>query len=68
MTPTFADPAAPSLPLHVVPPEGLAAFCAAHDPATAAWLRASGFEAGLAELQLLPGSDGVAGAVLGLGG
>ena len=32
-----------------------------------AWLRATGFEAGLGDLRLLPGPNGVAGAVAGLG-
>jgi leucyl aminopeptidase len=67
MTPIFADPAAPSLPLHLVAPERLEDFLSAQAPETGAWLRASGFEAGLAELRLLPGAGGLAGAVLGLG-
>ena len=67
MIPTFADPAAVSLPLHGVAPEGLEAWRAALDPATAAWISACGFEAGLGELRLLPGEGGLAGAVLGLG-
>ncbi len=65
MPPTFADTAAPSLPLHIVAPEGLEAFLAACPQA--AWLRASGFEATLGDLRLLPGPGGVAGAVAGLG-
>ncbi len=65
MTPAFAPPDAPSLPLHVVTSEGLGAFLAASPQA--GWLRAAGFEAGLGELVLLPGPDGIAGAVAGLG-
>jgi leucyl aminopeptidase len=65
MTPTFADPAAPSLPLHIVAPEGLEAFLAACPQAD--WLRATGFEAALGDLRLLPGPGGVVGAVAGLG-
>lgn len=64
MTPSFADPAV-SLPLHIVTPDGLEAFLDASDHAD--WLRASGFEAGLGDLRLLPGPNGVAGAVAGLG-
>ena len=65
MTPAFAAPDAPSLPLHVIPAEGLDAFLAASPHA--GWLRAAGFEAGLGELVLLPGAEGIAGAVAGLG-
>ncbi len=66
MTPQFAPDTAPSLPLHVIAPEGLEAFLAACPQA--GWLRATGFEAALGELRLLPGPDGaLAGAVAGLG-
>ena len=65
MTPAFAPPDAPSLPLHIIGSEGLDAFLAASPHA--GWLRAAGFEAGLGELILLPGPDGLAGAVAGLG-
>ncbi len=63
--PAFAAPAATSLPLHVVTPEGLEPFLAASPQAE--WLRATGFEAGLGELRLLPGPGGLSGAVAGLG-
>lgn len=65
MTPAFAPPDAPSLPLHIIGSEGLDAFLAASPHA--GWLRAAGFEAGLGELVLLPGPDGLSGAVAGLG-
>jgi len=66
--PAFADLTAPSLPLHVVPSDGLEAFLAIVPAAQAAWLRATGFEAGLGEVRLLPGTDGaVIGAVAGFG-
>ncbi len=65
MTPAFAAADAPSLPLHVVAPEALEAFLATSSQA--GWLRAAGFEAGLGELVLLPGPDGLSGAVAGLG-
>lgn len=67
MTPSFADPAAPSRPLHLVRPEDLPAFLDAQPPALRDWLTATGFEAGAGELRLLPGADGVAAAVAGLG-
>ena len=65
MSPAFAPPDAPSLPLHIVTAEGLDGFLAASPQA--GWLRAAGFEAGLGELVLLPGPDGISGAVAGLG-
>ena len=66
MTPAFADPQAPSRPLHVVSPEGLEAWLDAQPAPVAAWLRDAGFKAGWGEVALIPG-EGVAGAVIGLG-
>lgn len=64
----FADPSSSSRPLHVLRPEELAAFVSGPGRTWAAWLTATGFEAGLGELRLLPAADGgVAGAVAGLG-
>lgn len=63
--PSFADPSAPFRVLTVVAAEDLPAFLDA-SPARD-WLTASGFEAGLGELRLIPGGDGVASAVAGLG-
>jgi leucyl aminopeptidase len=65
--PVFADPTVTSRPLHAVSPNDLAAWRAAQPPAVANWLTASGFEAALGDLRLLPGDAGVAGAVVGLG-
>ena len=66
--PTFAAADAASRALHLVTPEGLAGFLAAQAPATAAWLRATGFEAGPGELRLIPNADGtVQAAVAGMG-
>jgi leucyl aminopeptidase len=65
--PAFAPEAAPSLPLHLVAPDGLEAWLAGSGAAWAGWLRATGFEAGLGETRLLPGADGLAGAVCGFG-
>lgn len=67
MPPVFADPAAPSRALHVVSAEGLTAFLATQPTAVQAWLAGSGFEAALGHLRLIPGDDGVACAVAGLG-
>lgn len=67
MTPAFADPSAQSLPLHVVASDTLPAWVGGAGSAWAGWLAASGFQAGLGEVRLLPGPIGVAGAVVGLG-
>lgn len=64
----FASPSATTRPLHVLRPEDLPAFLAGVGAPWAGWLSATGFEAGLGELRLLPGADGaVAGAVAGFG-
>ena len=56
-----------ALPLHTARPATLDAFLAGLPDADARWLRATGFAAKSGELRLLPGPEGVAGAVLGLG-
>jgi leucyl aminopeptidase len=56
-----------ALPLHAVRPDGLAEFLEALPGATAAFLRATGFAARSGEHALLPGPEGLAGAVVGLG-
>ena len=64
----FADPSAAARPFHVLRPEEVEAYLAGPGQAWAAWLTATGFEAGLGEVRLLPGPDGsVAGAVAGYG-
>lgn len=63
----FADPAAPSRPLHVVAPDDLVAWRGAQPAAVADWLTATGFDATLGDLRLLPGDVGLSGAVVGLG-
>ena len=66
--PAFAAPDAASRALYLVAPEGLEDFLADHPAATAAWLRATGFEAGAGDLRLIPGADGsVHAAVAGMG-
>ncbi|NKC32685.1 leucyl aminopeptidase family protein [Falsiroseomonas selenitidurans] len=56
-----------ALPLQAVTPDALDLWLAGLPTATAAFLRASGFAAKAQELRLLPGPEGLAGAVLGLG-
>lgn len=62
----FAPKEARSLPLYVIAPYQLADFL--KDAPQGAWLRATGFEAGLGETRLLPAPDGsLQAAVVGLG-
>ena len=63
----LTDSAAGALPLHAIRPEGLADLLAALNAPQAAFLTGAGFKAKAQELVLLPGANGVAGAVLGLG-
>ncbi|MBN2629174.1 MAG: leucyl aminopeptidase family protein [Rhodobacteraceae bacterium] len=71
--PALADADATSLPLHVVASEDLPAWCAGPGSEWAQWLAATGFEAGLGDVRLLPGSvagsggAGLVGAIVGLG-
>jgi leucyl aminopeptidase len=59
--------AAATRPLHAIRPHELAGFLAGLSPAQAGFVRDCGFAAAAQELALLPGPDGIAGAVLGLG-
>ncbi len=54
----FAPADAASLPVHVIEENALTAFREALPAPQARWLSASGFSAGLGEVQLLPGPDG----------
>src|SRR5215469_7399919 len=54
-------------PLYAVRPAGLAAFLDGLPSAQSGFLRQLEFTGAAQELQFLPGEDGVAGAVLGLG-
>jgi leucyl aminopeptidase len=54
-------------PLHAVRPHGLAAFLGRLPDAQSSFLRQLNFAAASQELMFLPGDEGVAGAVLGLG-
>ena len=58
---------APSRPLRAIRPATLSALLDALPPAQAGFLRQSGFSAAAGSLALLPGDNGVAGAVFGLG-
>jgi leucyl aminopeptidase len=63
----LVDRADVTRPLHAIRPAGLAAFVDGLPPAQERYLRGLDFTAAAQELQFLPGEDGVAGAVLGLG-
>jgi leucyl aminopeptidase len=56
-----------ALPLHAVRPDGLKAFLDGMPRAAASFLRDTGFAAKAGEVALLPGPQGLAGAVVGLG-
>ena len=63
--PRFADPAAPFRRLDIVTSEDWPAL---RDTSPAKdWLVATGFEAALGDVRLVPGADGVASAIAGLG-
>lgn len=66
--PRFAPADAKALPLHLVQTADLAGFLDSLPARDAAWLKATGFEAALGEVRLMPAADGgVSGAVAGLG-
>ena len=58
MTLKFADPAARSIPLHVVAQDGLEAWMADQPAAVAQWVKGAGFTGKLAESLLVPGENG----------
>jgi leucyl aminopeptidase len=64
----FADPAIPSLPLHLVEEDKASAFLAGSTTEGRAWLTGAGFSGALGQVCLLPGPGGaLTGAVFGLG-
>lgn len=63
----LVDSGAYALPVHAVRPETLASWLAGLGGPQAAFISASGFTAAAGSLVLIPGGDGLAGAVLGLG-
>ena len=66
--PCFADPGLAARDLMVVSADTLPDWLATQPDRVQAWLKGSGFEAGLGEVRLVPGPDGaVSGAVAGLG-
>lgn len=67
MPPVFADPNAPARTLTVISLESLADHLANLSEQARNWLTASNFKADLGDIRLLPGPDGVEGAVIGYG-
>jgi len=67
MPPAFASADSPSRPLHVVSQDGLVDWLDRQPETTRNWLSATGFTGALGEVQLLPGAEGLAGAVVGYG-
>lgn len=67
MPPSFADTTATARPVTMISADDLAAFLKTLPQAQSAWLTASGFEAALGDLRLMPGATGVDSAVVGLG-
>ncbi len=63
----LAPAGAPALPVWSVRPDGLPALLATLPPAAAAFLAAAGFSGSAGTVMLVPGGDGMMGAVLGLG-
>jgi leucyl aminopeptidase len=64
--PGLAETADHALPLHAATAATFAAWSTQQTPAVQAWLQAQGFTAAAGTHALLPGSDGLAGAVLGV--
>lgn len=67
MMPEFAPAEAVSRPVNVVDEAGFASWLGMQSGQVRAWLTATGYKAALGELALLPGADGVVGAVVGYG-
>ena len=65
--PRFAAADVSSRPLHVVTPAALADFKSGQGAAWAGWIEAADFSAALGECLLLPATDGVGAALIGLG-
>ena len=63
----FTTDSSKALPLHVLDCEQFGAWAVAQPAAVSAWLQAQGFKAAAGSVALLPGNDGIAGAVLGVG-
>ena len=63
----YTDASTTARALHVLDRTQLAAWRTAQSATVNAWIDAQGFAAGAGSLLLLPGEDGLAGAVIGIG-
>jgi leucyl aminopeptidase len=64
----FADPAAPTIPLHVIDEDGCADWLLAQPAMVQDWASANGFTGGLRQALVIPGSNGkIAMALAGFG-
>lgn len=63
----YATASSTALPLHVLTHAQFAGWRAQQSPALRGWLDAQGFVAAPGTLALLPGTEGIAGAVIGIG-
>lgn len=63
----FTTDSTHALPLHVLDRDGFAAWNALQPAAVQAWLKSQQYLAAPGSVALLPGADGLAGAVLGVG-
>ncbi|MEA9565453.1 MULTISPECIES: leucyl aminopeptidase family protein [Xanthomonas] len=63
----FTDPAAAALPLYVLDREGFARWCAEQPTRVLSWAQAQRFDAAPGSVLLLPGEQGLAGAIVGVG-
>ncbi len=63
----FTTDSSRALPLYVLDHNGFAAWNAQQPAALQAWLKSQQFNAAPGSVALLPGTDGLAGAVLGVG-
>lgn len=65
--PAFSPADARSLPLYAIAADDLPDWAAGHGTEWATWLAATGFEAAIGDVRLLPGAGDLAGAVVGMG-
>ncbi|SFK11454.1 leucyl aminopeptidase family protein [Celeribacter neptunius] len=63
----FAAPGTPSLPLHLIASDDLETAFSRLDAGQLAWARAQGFKAAAGTVCVLPGANGIAGVLAGLG-
>ncbi len=58
MTPTFAKPDSPAIPLHVIALDGLDAWLKTQDDSVRSWVEANGFKGARKQALMVPGAEG----------